>query len=357
MYLLSKINLNCETVSRRLPFMMKYSNSPDLPPLLQDFLRNIYVVKNKSTLTVEEYCLDIKMFLKFLKREKGFVPPATEFEDIDISDINLDFIKKITLNDAYMFLVYCRNERKNDAASRARKVSSIRAFFKYLSVQQKLLDTNPMEELETPKKKRANPKYLTLEESLKLLSVVDGKYKERDYCILVLFLNCGMRLSELVSINYKDIRDNNTITITGKGNKERVVYLNQACLDAIKNYMAVRPVESVKDKDALFLSSRLQRISPKTVQHIVYENLEKAGLDGRGLSTHKLRHTAATLMYQYGDVDVLVLKDILGHENLSTTEIYTHIVDEQLKNAADKNPLANVKQELPKVPPKFKKED
>lgn len=337
--------------------MLKYSNSPDLPPLMQDFLRNIFVVKNKSTLTVDEYCLDLKMFFKFLKRERGLVPSSVNFDDISIKDIDLEFIKTITLNDAYMFLSYCRDERKNDAAARARKVSSIRAFFKYLSVQQKLLENNPMEELETPKKKKSNPKYLTLDESLKLLSVVDGKFKERDYCIIVLFLNCGMRLSELVSINYRDIRDNDTITITGKGNKERVVYLNQACLDAIKNYMAVRPVEGVKDKDALFLSSRLQRISPKTVQHIVYENLEKAGLEGRGLSTHKLRHTAATLMYQYGDVDVLVLKDILGHENLGTTEIYTHIVDEQLKNAANKNPLANVKQDLPKVPPKVKKED
>ena len=161
-----------------------------------------------------------------------------------------------------------------------------------------------------------------------------------------------MRLSELVSINYKDIRDNNTLYITGKGNKERTIYLNQACLDALKNYMAVRPVDGVIDKDALFLSSRLKRISPKTVQHIVYENLEKAGLEGRGLSTHKLRHTAATLMYQYGDVDVLVLKDILGHENLGTTEIYTHIVDEQLKKASERNPLANVKQDLPQYPAK-----
>ena len=332
--------------------MMKYSNAPDLPILLKEFLQNIYVVKNKSTLTVEEYCLDNKLFLKFLKKERGLVPTTLPMEEIDIRDIDLPFLKKVTLNDAYKFLSYCKDERKNDAASRARKVASIRAFFKYLSVQQKLLDENPMEELETPKKKKSKPKYLTLEESLRLLDSVDSKFKERDYCILVLFLNCGLRLSELVSINYKDIRDNNTLYITGKGNKERTIYLNQACLDALKNYMAVRPVDGVIDKDALFLSSRLKRISPKTVQHIVYENLEKAGLEGRGLSTHKLRHTAATLMYQYGDVDVLVLKDILGHENLGTTEIYTHIVDEQLKKASERNPLANVKQDLPQYPAK-----
>ncbi len=336
--------------------MMKYSNAPDLPILLKEFLQHIYVVKNKSTLTVEEYCLDNKLFLKFLKREKGLVPSSAAVEDIDIRDIDIDFIKTITLLDAYTFLTYCKDERDNDAAARARKVSSIRAFFKYLTVQRKLLKENPMEELETPKLKKSKPKYLTLDESLKLLDCVDGKFKERDYCILVLFLNCGLRLSELVSINYNDIRDNGTLNITGKGNKERTIYLNNACLEAVKNYMAVRPVDNVKDKDALFLSSRLQRISPKTVQHIVYENLEKAGLDGRGLSVHKLRHTAATLMYQYGNVDVLVLKDILGHENLGTTEIYTHIVDEQLKKASASNPLANVKQSLPKTPDKVKKD-
>lgn len=335
---------------------MKYADAPDLPVLLKEFLQHIYVVKNKSTLTVEEYCLDNKLFLKFLKKNKGSVPSSCPVEDVNISDIDIEFIKKVTLLDAYTFLSYCKDERNNDAAARARKVSSIRAFFRYLSVQRKLLSENPMEELETPKLKKTKPKYLTLEEALRLLEAVDGKYKERDYCILVLFLNCGLRLSELCSINYQDIRENNTLSVTGKGNKERTIYLNQACLNAIKNYMAVRPVENVKDKDALFLSGRLQRISPKTVQHLVYDYLDKAGLGGRGLSVHKLRHTAATLMYQYGGVDVLVLKDILGHENLGTTEIYTHIVDEQLRKASEANPLANVQQDLPKIPKKINKD-
>ncbi len=336
---------------------MKYSNSPEVPGILKDFLHHIYAIKNKSQLTVEEYCIDNMMFLRYVKIHKGLAPSSCELSEVDVSDIDIDFIKKITLFDAYEFLSYCKDVRNNDSASRARKVSSIRGFFKYLTVQRKLLNENPMQELETPKLKKSKPKYLTLDESLKLLECVDGPNKERDYCILVLFLNCGLRLSELVSINYRDIRDNNTLYITGKGNKERTIYLNNACLEAIKSYMAVRPVDNVKDKDALFLSKRLQRISPKTVQHIVYEYLEKAGLSGRGLSTHKLRHTAATLMYQYGDVDVLVLKDILGHENLGTTEIYTHIVDEQLKKAVDNNPLANVKQKENKIPPKTKKQD
>ena len=286
------------------------------------------------------------LFFRYLKAQQNGVVLSPSLADTDISDVDIDFLRKVTLADAYAFLSYCKSERDNDAAARARKVSSIRAFFKYLCVQRKLLDENPMQELETPKQKRAQPKYLTLEESLRLLASVEGKYKERDYCILTLFLNCGLRLSELVSINYTDIKDNNTLVVRGKGNKERTVYLNEACVTAIQNYMAVRPVDKVrqKDKTALFLSSRFQRISPKTVQHMVYSYLDKCGLGDRGLSVHKLRHTAATLMYQHGNVDVLVLKEILGHENLGTTEIYTHLVDEQLKKASDANPLSNVKQ-------------
>ena len=313
--------------------MLKYAKSSNLPPLLQDFANHQLAIKNKSELTVDEYALDLILFFRYLKAQQSGEVPSPSFSDIDISDIDIEFLRKVTLAEAYAFLSYCKSERDNDAAARARKVSSIRAFFKYLCVQRKLLDENPMQELETPKQKRAQPKYLTLEESLRLLASVEGKYKERDYCILTLFLNCGLRLSELVSINYTDIKDNNTLVVRGKGNKERTVYLNEACVTAIRNYMAVRPVDKVrqKDKTALFLSSRFQRISPKTVQHMVYGYLDKCGLGDRGLSVHKLRHTAATLMYQHGNVDVLVLKEILGHENLGTTEIYTHLVDEQLK--------------------------
>lgn len=327
--------------------MLKYAKSPDLPPLIREFANHELAIKNKSELTVDEYVLDLVLFFRFLKMrdaENG-TSPAPEFDKIDISDLDIPYFQTVTLADAYAFLSYCKSERDNDAAARARKTSSIRAFFRYLSVQRKLLDENPMQELETPKQKKAQPKYLTLEESLQLLASVDGPYKERDYCILTLFLNCGLRLSELVSIDYTDIKDNNTLVVTGKGNKERTVYLNDACMDAIKRYMAVRPVDKVRqqDKNALFLSSRFQRISPKTVQHMVYSYLDKCGLGNRGLSVHKLRHTAATLMYQYGHVDVLVLKEILGHENLGTTEIYTHLVDEQLKKASEANPLAGVK--------------
>lgn len=314
-----------------------------LPQSVIEFLNYLSVVRSKSELTVLEYASDLRLFFRFMLIYRGIVPKDTEFEKIDISFIDLDFIKTVKISDAYAFLSYCRSERKNDSASIARKVSSLRAFFKYLCVKMKQIPENPMEELESPKLKKSLPKYLSLDESIQLLESIDGRDKERDYAIITLFLNCGLRLSELCSLNYTDIESDGTMTVTGKGNKERTIYLNDMCVNAVKEYMKVRPVDGVKDKHALFLSNRKSRISPKTVQHIVEKFIEKSGLGDRGYSTHKLRHTAATLMYQKGGVDVLLIKDILGHENLATTEIYTHIVDEQLKDAVSSNPLNKLK--------------
>ncbi len=314
-----------------------------LPQSVIEFLNYLSVVRSKSELTVLEYASDLRLFFRFMLVYRGIVAKDTEFEKIDISFIDLDFIKTVKISDAYAFLSYCRSERKNDSASIARKVSSLRAFFKYLCVKMKQIPENPMEELESPKLKKALPKYLSLEESIQLLDSIDGRDKERDYAIITIFLNCGLRLSELCSLNYSDIKTDGTMTVTGKGNKERTIYLNEMCVNAVKEYMKVRPVDGVKDKHALFLSNRKSRISPKTVQHIVEKFIEKSGLGDRGYSTHKLRHTAATLMYQKGGVDVLLIKDILGHENLATTEIYTHIVDEQLKDAVSSNPLNKLK--------------
>ncbi len=311
----------------------------EYPAIVVDFLRYLDVIKNKSPLTVQEYATDLRTFLRFLKMSRNLAPPATPFDQIDITDLEIAFFRTVSISDAYAFLSYCKNERHNNAKTRSRKVSSIRGFFKYLTVQKKLLEENPMQELDTPKQKKSLPKYLTLDQSITLLNHIDGKNKERDFCIITFFLNCGMRLSELVGLNLSDIQDEETMRVTGKGDKERILYLNQACRDALRAYLKVRPVDGVRDKNALFLSNRMQRISPKTVQHIVYTFLEKAGLSGQGLSVHKLRHTAATLMYQHGKVDVLVLKEILGHENLGTTEIYTHIMDDQIKSAIDANPL------------------
>lgn len=321
---------------------MKREDIYKLPRLVQDYLIYIEAIKGHSSLSVLEYAGDLRTFFRYIAKQRGIYQKDIEDDKIDLSFVDIDFIKTISLNDAYMFLIYCKNERNNNEATRARRVISLRRFFTYLTDNLGLLSVNPMKNLDAPKIKKSLPKYLTLDESQKLLSVIDGKNKERDYAIITLFLNCGMRLSELVSIDYNDIKSDGTLVITGKGNKERTIYLNQACINAITEYMKIRPNDKVKDK-ALFLSSRYKRISNRTVQVMVEKYLEKAGLGSRGLSVHKLRHTAATLMYQHGNVDVLVLKEILGHENLGTTEIYTHIQNDATKQAVDSNPLANTK--------------
>ncbi|MCQ2474638.1 MAG: tyrosine recombinase XerC [Clostridia bacterium] len=321
---------------------MRYEEIYTLPPLVTDYLNYLSAIKNKSDLTVLEYASDIRLFLRFLMLSHKLVDKSTDFDEINVSEIPDNIILNATLNDAYAFLTYCRTVRKNDTNARARKAVSIKRFYRYLEINGKI-ENNVMAFIESPKTKRGLPKYLTLDQSTDLLRSVDGKNKERDFCILTLFLNCGLRLSELVSINISDIRDNGTLVVTGKGNKERVIYLNDACISAIRSYMSVRPKDRVVDRDALFLSNRLTRISREMVQKTVQKFLEKAGMADKGFSTHKLRHTAATLMYQYGNVDPLQLKEILGHENLSTTEIYTHINNEQLKKAVDSNPLNDVK--------------
>lgn len=323
----------------------------ELPELVQDYLRYISVVKNKSQTTIAEYASDLRTFFRFLKAFRLGLP-LDDISQIDIHDLDTEFFRSVGLNDAYEFLYYCKNERSNDAASRARKTSAIRQFFLYLTNNKGVLDVDPMANLDTPKLKKSLPKYLSIEESKRLLSSADGKNKERDYCIITLFLNCGMRLSELVGLNLSDIKSNNSMTVTGKGNKERTLYLNDACVSALNSYLAVRPRDGVIDRDALFLSNRKKRISPKTVQYIIKTDLEKAGLGGVGYSTHKLRHTAATLMYQTGNVDVLTIKELLGHENLNTTQIYTHTKDDTLREAVESNPLSEIKAPSPSAPDK-----
>ncbi len=314
-------------------------------PLLRDYLSYCETIKGKSSQTVEQYYIDLTLFFKYLKQERGLVEKTVDFDDIKTDDVEIELLKSVTLTDLYSFIVYCKSERNNQAAARSRKVSSLRMFFKYLTNNLHLLSVNPAAELETPKLRKSLPVHLTLEQSIDLLRAVDGPNKERDYCILTLFLNCGMRLAELCSLNYTDIKPDGSMKILGKGNKERIVYLNDACIEAIAQYMKVRPNDKIvaKDKNALFISNRGLRISNKTVQHIVKTFLEKAGLGGQGYSTHKLRHTAATLMYQQGNVDIRILKDILGHANLGTTQIYTHVSDTQVQDAFKANPLANIK--------------
>lgn len=324
---------------------MKLEILNSCPAFLRDFLTYNETIKGKSSRSVEGYYIDLRTFFRYLLLVRDIAPKDVEFKKIDINAADIELVRSVTISDLYAFMVYCKEELKNNTATRARKTSTLRIFFKYMSVQTHQIPTNPAELLESPKVKQSLPKHLTLENSLELLNSVDGVNERRDYCILTLFLNCGLRLSELCGLNLSDISGDGIMTVTGKGNKERAVYLNDSCKAAIKAYLAVRPNEGVviTDRNALFISRNHRRISPKTVQHIVKTYLKKAGLDGMGFSTHKLRHTAATLMYQHGNVDIRVLKDILGHANLGTTQIYTHVSDAQIKRAVDANPLSNVK--------------
>lgn len=321
---------------------MRKEELNQLPDCAREFITYLNIIKGKSDLTVLEYASDLRTFFRYLKVLRGLASPDDDFEKIDISDIDIPFIEKISLMDAYNYLVYCKDVRKNSDRTRARKVSTLRQFFDYLYKKTKKIKENPMSELEMPKFKKSMPKYLTYDQCVALLNSVEGKNKQRDYCILTLFLNCGLRLAELCSLNYSDIRDDGTMVVTGKGDKERVVYLNNACIYAIKDYLQVRPVDSIKDRRALFISAQGKRLSRESVQKMVQKYLEKAGLAGQGFSVHKLRHTAATLMYRSGDADVLVLKEILGHENLNTTEIYTHTDNKQIKQAVSSNPLSQI---------------
>ena len=309
------------------------------PAILKDFLNYMQTIKGKSVNTVLAYFYDLRVFLRFMKHHRSLVPKSAKPDDIDITDIDIGLLKSVTLSDLYTYMSFISNTRANSAYARARKVASLKSFFNYLTNKAKLLEINPTTELESPKIVKRLPRYLNIDESKQLLSIVEGEHGIRDYAILTLFLNCGMRLSELVGINLGNIR-NNTLTVIGKGDKERMIPLNSACIQAIDNYRRVRPVNGVKDKNALFLSERKQRISKATVQHLVKKYITSAGLDPRRYSTHKLRHTAATLMYRYGHVDIRSLQELLGHESIATTEIYTHLDAQQLKNAVDSNPLA-----------------
>lgn len=318
------------------------------PDYLNSFLDYSATILNKSPNSIKEYNYDIANFLKFIKIHFGLTL-ETDHEKIEIKDISIDTLKKITLNDIHAYLAYMTNTFHSKAATRARKASSIRIFFKYLTQKEGILEINPAQNLENPKLDKRLPKYLSLDDSKKLLETTanedENRNAKRDYAIITLFLNCGMRLSELVGINKTDIDFSECkLTVIGKGNKERTIYLNKACIKAINEYLEIKP-EGRKDTNnsdkALFLSERRTRISRRTVQYIVEKELHKAGLDSKQCSVHKLRHTAATLMYQYGQVDIRALQVLLGHESISTTEIYTHVENEQVRNAVERNPLAN----------------
>jgi site-specific recombinase XerD len=318
------------------------------PPILREYSTHLAVIKGNSEKTVCEYLLDLRTFFRFCKVKDGNIPPINEFEKIGIDDITLDFVKHLTSNDILKYLMFANFDRGNNSTTRMRKLSALRSFFKYL-IKKHYVEIDPTADIDSPKSAKTLPKYMTYEESVKLLDTIKNDVESptnvRDYAIVVLFLNTGMRLSELCGLNLQSFApDLSTVKVVGKGNKERLIYLNDFARSAITDYLEIRlDPKYVRTSDrAFFLSSREQRISQKTVQWMVHKYFELSGLGFKGLSVHKLRHTAATLMYQTGKVDIRVLKEILGHEQLNTTQIYTHVVNRNIQQAVEDNPLSRL---------------
>jgi len=299
--------------------------------LIEQYLGYLVVIKGRSENTVKEYRTDLLMFFSFVMLSRN----ATIHNKI-FARVDLEFIKTISLNDMYAFITYCQNDRHAAAGTRARKIVSIRQFWKYLKTKAHLIGNNIAEELETPKLPKRIPKYLSLEESVRLL--IQCQDSPRDHCIITIFLNCALRLSELANLNINEV-DSDVISVVGKGNKERKIFLTPAAKKSINKWLQIRRSIDLPT-DALFISRNNRRMTTKAIQDVVKKYVIAAGLDPKSISTHKLRHTAATLMYKYGRVDIRSLQQILGHESVATTEIYTHIDEHQLQSAVNSNPLA-----------------
>lgn len=329
---------------------MKIDYRTQAPPVLRDFLAYHETIQGHSSKTVDEYFLDLRTFLRYMKIEKGLVPRSTPLDEISIDDVNVDLIRSVTLADVYSYLSFLSRDRaKNhnapqagcglEASTRARKVASIRSFYKYLVNKAKVMTENPIQELDAPRQRQTLPRFLTLDECIQLLDSIDGANAERDFCIITLFLNCGLRISELVGLNLSDVREDR-MRVLGKGNKERFVFLNAACRAALDDWLAVRAQSAAADPYALFITRKRTRITKDGVHYMIKKRLKAAGLDSEKYSAHKLRHTAATLMLKNG-VDVRTLQEILGHEHLNTTQIYTHVDSDAMRQAAQLNPLGN----------------
>ena len=322
-----------------------------MPQLVRDYARHKLAIQGCSLKTVDEYLSDLRLFFKYIYATRNRIDLFSDFFDkIQLTRLDNDFLCSVSTEEIYDFFMYVSSNRRNGACARSRKLSAIKSFYKFVSQKMHLIEKNPAANIEGPKKKQTLPKFLSIEESLALLEAIENdtesKFRERDYAIVTLFLNCGMRLSELCGINLNDIdRELRSLRVLGKGNKERIVYLNDSCRDALRKYLAIRQEDKYKqcNTSALFISKQYKRISNKTVQWLVYKYLSLAGLENKHYSTHKLRHTAATLMYQTGKVDVRILKEILGHEQLNTTQIYTHVSNKGMQDAINNNPLSTIK--------------
>lgn len=316
--------------------------------IIDDYLDYMKSTKGSSDNTIKEYYYDLRTFFRFLMIRFNLTK-EDELDKIEIDNIGIETLEKVSKQDLYAYNAFLERRLKNSNKTKHRKMSSVRSFYAYLTNKVELIKNNPAENLDMPKVKSSLPVYLSLEEAINLLKTVETSdqnplFKQRDYAIITLFLNSGMRLSELSGINIKSINKDNTLTVVGKGDKERTIYLNQACVKAIEDYLMVRPYEGI-DTDALFLSIRNNRMSNRAIQHMIRKHIVASGLDPNKYTVHKLRHTAATLMYQYGDADILSLQHILGHESVTTTQIYTHVKDKQLKDTVNNNPLGKIQQD------------
>ena len=318
----------------------------DCPVILDDYLNYLLTIKGRSNLTVKEYYYDLKRFLKFIiMRKKLFgYNLNSDINEVSILSINKRYILDIDITDLHAYISYCDSYYNDSTKTKARKISAIKSWFKYLHNTVELIDKNPSEKLELPKLQKRNPVYLTLSESEKVINAIKLEENEfnraRDLCIILIFLTCGLRISELTGINIESIKDDK-LNVIGKGNKERTVFLNENCLYAIKSYLKLRPI--TPDTTALFISSHKKRISNRSIQIRLKKYIQLAGLDPNIYTPHKLRHTAATLMYKYGDVDIRTIQSILGHTSVATTQIYTHLDDDDIKKGISKNPISKLK--------------
>lgn len=317
------------------------------PEFLSNYLKYKRYIDFGAQTTTDETFFDLRTLFRYVKlylydKNKLVNITKEEFKKIDITDVTIEDLEKMNQNDLQNYLFFLDSTLENVSKTRNRKLASMKRLYEYLETNN-LINVNPTKWMQSATIEKRQPKYLDLKESKQLLANTinsDSRYKIRNYAIICIFLNCSLRLSELVGINLTDLKIDNSeqsLRVTGKGNKQRILYLNSAVCEAINTYLKVRPPldKSNKDYNALFLSSREKRISQRSVQDIIKSELkelmESKGKESAKYHTHTLRHSCATLLYNEANVDIFVLKRILGHESLVATEVYTHVSDKKLR--------------------------